>query len=78
MAVNICVHSSLPKRAPEVVEFLKKYETSQAIHNKILAYMLDTKATAEDGAIWFLKNYESVWTTWVSSDVAQKVKAALK
>ncbi|NIO03672.1 MAG: ABC transporter substrate-binding protein [Proteobacteria bacterium] len=77
VSVNIVVHSSLPKRAPDVVEFLKKYETSQAIHNKILAYMQDTGGKAEDGAIWFFKNYESLWTTWVSSEAAAKVKAAL-
>jgi len=34
----------------------------------------DTTQTAE----WFLKNKESVWTQWVSAEVAEKVKAALQ
>lgn len=76
--VNILVNSKLPEQAPEVVEFLKKYETNTDMCNKFLAYMKDNKAKRQDAAIWFLKNYESVWTQWVSADVAAKVKAALK
>jgi len=76
--VNILVNSKLPERAPEVVEFLKKYETNIDMCNKFLAYMKDNKANTEEAAIWFLKNYESVWTQWVPADVAEKVKAALK
>jgi len=76
--VNIGVNASLLKRAPEVVEFLKKYETTQAMANKFLAYMEEKKADKEAGALWFLKNYEELWTTWVPADVAKKVKAAMK
>jgi len=76
--VNIVVNTSLLKKAPEVVEFLKKYETTQAMANKFLAYMEEKKADKEAGALWFLKNYEELWTTWVPADVAKKVKAAMK
>lgn len=76
--VNILVNSKLPERAPDVVEFLKKYETTTDMCNKVLAYMKDHKANTQDAAIWFLKNYETVWTQWVPADVATKVKAALK
>ena len=76
--VNIVVNASLIKSAPEVVEFLKKYETSAAIHNKALAYMEDNKAKVDDAALWFLKEYESLWSAWVPADVKKKVKEALK
>jgi glycine betaine/proline transport system substrate-binding protein len=75
--VNIVVNASLQKRAPEIVEFLKKYETTQAMANKFLAYMRDKKADTKAAGIWFLKNYEDLWTGWVPADVAKKVKAAL-
>jgi len=78
VSVNIAVNSSMPKKAPEVVEFLKKYETTQAITNKILAFMQAKEADTQQAAEWFLKEYESLWTSWVSSDVAAKVKKALK
>ena len=77
VAVNIAVHSSMLKKAPEVVEFLKKYETTQDMANKFLAYMKDKEADTQQAAEWFLKEYEDVWTGWVSSDIAAKVKKAL-
>lgn len=76
--VNILVNAKLPERAPEVIEFLKKYETTTALNNEFLAYMQDTKGSSEDGARWFLKNKQSLWTQWVPADVSEKVKKALK
>ncbi len=75
---DILVHKKLPEQAPEVVEMLKKYETTLDINNKFLAYMKDTKAETDEAAQWFLKEYESLWTQWVPADVAAKVKAAMK
>lgn len=75
--VNILVSSSFMKQYPDVVAMLKKYETTTAMVNEVLAFMQDTKGKTDDGAIWFLKNKEDVWTKWVSEDVVTKVKAAL-
>jgi len=75
---NILIHSSMPAKAPDVVAFLKKYETTQAMNNKFLAYMKETKGSTQDAAMWFLKNYEQVWTQWMSADMKAKVKAAMK
>ena len=75
---DILVHKKLPEQAPEVIEMLKKYETTLEINNKFLAYMKDNKAETDDAAQWFLKEYESLWTQWVPADVAAKVKAAMK
>lgn len=74
---DIIVHKNLPKWAPDVVEFLKNYETTLDINNKFLAYMRDTGGKPPEGAMWFLKNYENLWTQWVSPEVAAKVKAAM-
>jgi glycine betaine/proline transport system substrate-binding protein len=76
--VNIIVNSSLQQKAPEIVEFLKKYETTQAMANKFLAYMQDEKADTQRAALWFLRNYQDLWTGWVPGKVSAKVKAALK
>lgn len=75
---DIIVHKKLPDWAPDVVEFLKKYETSLDINNKFLAHMRDTDGKPKDGAMWFLTNFENLWTKWVTSEVATKVKAAMK
>lgn len=76
--VNIVVNADLIKKAPEVVEFLKKYETTQAMANKFLSYMREHKATRQAAALWFLKNNQDLWTSWVPGKVSSKVKAALK
>jgi len=75
--VDIVATPGLLDRAPEVVEFLRSYETTVAQNNKFLAYMQETEASTTEAAIWFLREYESVWTKWVPSDIAEKVKAAL-
>ena len=75
---DILVYKKLPQQAPEVVAFLKKYETTLDINNKFLAYMQDNKASTEDAAKWFLKQHESLWTQWVPAEVAAKVKAAIQ
>jgi len=75
--VNILVNKSVTERAPEVVEFLKKYKTTIDDNNEFLAKMEAEDWDAMEAAKWFLKNKEAVWTEWVSADVAKKVKAAL-
>lgn len=76
--VNILVNKSMLEKAPDVVEILKKYSTSVDDNNKFLAKMDDEGWSTEETARWFLETQEDVWTKWVSSNVAEKVKAALK
>ncbi|MDA3957040.1 ABC transporter substrate-binding protein [Oceanispirochaeta sp.] len=76
-AVNILVNKSMLEKAPDVVEILKKYSTTVDDNNEFLAKMDDEGWDTQQAAEWFLKNKEEVWTKWVSSEVAKKVKAAL-
>ena len=75
--VNILVGKSMLEKAPDVVEILKKYSTTVDVNNEFLAKMEDEGWDTTETAKWFLKTREEVWTEWVSSDVAEKVKAAL-
>ncbi len=75
--VTVCVNKDLPQKAPEVVDFLKNYQTSTALTNAALAYMEENNASPREAAQWFLKNNKELWTQWVSVDVAEKVAAAL-
>jgi glycine betaine/proline transport system substrate-binding protein len=36
--------------------------------------MSDNQATGADGAMHFLKTQPEIWTTWVSPEVAEKIK----
>ena len=75
--IDICVNASLLDRAPEVVTFLQNYETMAVMIARALVYMEENDVGHEEAAIWFLQEYEDVWTEWVPADIEAKVKAAL-
>lgn len=75
--VHVGINAAFAEKNPQVVEFLKKYETTLAQNNEALAYMQQEEASIDDAVIWFLKNYGEVWKSWVPADVAVKVVAAL-
>ena len=59
------------------MEFLQNRTYPGAIMNGMLVYMLEEQAEGSDAAVEFLKQHEDVWTKWVSSAVAEKVKAGI-
>lgn len=76
--VVIAVYKDLPTQAKDVVDFLSNYETSNAITEQALQYMGETESEPMETAQWWMKENEDIWTAWVPSDIAEKVKAALK
>jgi glycine betaine/proline transport system substrate-binding protein len=76
--VNVLVNKSMIEKAPDVVEILKAYSTTVDENNEFLAQMDDNGWSTQETAIWFLNNKEAVWTKWVSTEVATKIKSALK
>ncbi|QUW23855.1 ABC transporter substrate-binding protein [Sporosarcina sp. Marseille-Q4063] len=76
--VVIAVNKDLATQAEDVVEFLKNYKTSNALTEDMLEYMEETEADADETAKWWMKENEDVWTEWVSDEVAEKVKTAIK
>jgi glycine betaine/proline transport system substrate-binding protein len=75
--VFIGINSELENTAPELVEFLDKYNTTLEHNNGFLAYMMEAEADEEEAALYFLKEYPDVWSSWVPEDVVEKVEAAL-
>ncbi|MBO8157530.1 MAG: ABC transporter substrate-binding protein [Bacillaceae bacterium] len=75
--VTVTVHKDLPEQAPEVVDFLENYKTSTELTEEALKYLQENETSTEEAAIWWLKQYQDVWTQWVPEDVAEKVKSAL-
>ena len=60
-----------------VMTYLEKRSFNNALLSKILAWKESEQAEANETAEHFLKTEEAVWTKWVSSDAAKKIKAAL-
>ena len=76
--VNTIVTDNFKKNAgKQVMKYLKKRTYPGPVMNGMLVYMADNQAEGADAAIEFLKTQEAIWTKWVSSDVAKKVKAGL-
>ena len=75
--VNIAVSNAFGEANPDVVQFLDNFTTKTAQQSHVLAYMQESEGTTEDAAVFFLNEYEDLWTSWVSNDVADAVKAAL-
>jgi glycine betaine/proline transport system substrate-binding protein len=76
--VKTAVTSSFVERAtPEVMDYLSKRSWSNETVNALMAWMTDNQATGEDGAKHFLRENEALWTSWVTPEAAEQIKAAL-
>ena len=75
--VLVAVHKSMLPRAPDVIAMLQKWEFTIDIYKSIFQWMdANDGAEASEAAVWFLKNND-VWETWVTSEAAAAVNAAL-
>ena len=59
------------------LDYIKNRVYPGDIMNSMLVFMTDQKAGGKDAAYEFLAKHGKVWESWVSSDVAKKVKSAL-
>ncbi len=73
----IAANKDFPDKAPDVTEMFKKWKLDTATLDEVLSYMDKSGGEPVDAAIWFLKNKEDIWTTFVPSDIAEKVKEAV-
>jgi len=75
--VLVAVHPSMLSIAPELVEFLRKWDFTARRQTGTEKWMHDNDATPEEGAVFFLRTWPAVWTRWVPEDEANRVKEAL-
>ncbi|WP_269585677.1 glycine betaine ABC transporter substrate-binding protein [Roseibium sp. Sym1] len=70
------VTDAFAQKAGVAMDYVMSRSWDNRTAGKVMAWMEDNKATNEDGAYYFLENFEDVWGRWVSPEVAEKVKAA--
>ena len=75
--VLVAVHPSMLSVAPEVVEFLRKWDFTAKRQTGTEKWMNENNATTEEAAIHFLNAWSSTWTKWVPKEVAQRVLQAI-
>ncbi len=61
-----------------VFEFLQKISIPNNVMNTVLAWGEDNQAEGNEMAGYFIQTYGDLWTSWLPSAVADKVKAALQ
>jgi len=75
--VTVVVRNEFQEDFPEIYEFLSKYQTTSLITSTALAYMQENAVEADVAAIWFLENYQDLWSQWVPEDIFTKVMDSL-
>jgi len=76
--VNTIITTKFAKQGGEdIVKYIGNRTYPGTVMNGMLVWMADNQAGGSDAAIEFLSKHEDVWSKWVSSDVANKVKAGL-
>jgi glycine betaine/proline transport system substrate-binding protein len=59
------------------MNYLKIRSWDNETISQVLAWKDENGEDDEDAALYFLENYEELWSRWVPADVAEKVKASL-
>jgi glycine betaine/proline transport system substrate-binding protein len=75
--VIIGANLEFSEKAPKIISFLQNYQLSVNIVNELLAYMHDQDTDAEGAALYFLKDYRLVWSSWVDNPMRDKILTAL-
>ena len=74
----IVVHKSVKDSAPDLYTMWDKMVIGLPAMNKLAAWSQDNEVSDYFvTAIYYLRNYESTWKTWVTTDAFNKVKDAL-
>ena len=76
--ILIAVHPDVVANAPDVVAMLRAWTFDVTKYRVVAAWFNDNAgADANDAALWWLSANEDVWSTWVTEEAADKIRAAL-
>ena len=70
--IYIGINTELKDTAPDVIEFLQKWDFNAGNQLAAEGYLEDSGAEIDEVAVWFLQNTEE-WKTWVDEGVADRV-----
>ena len=75
--VNSVVSANFKKNAGVALDYIKNRVYPGDVMNSMLVFMTEQKAGGKDAAYEFLAKHGKIWESWVSSDVAKKIKSSL-
>lgn len=76
--VRILVRHELPERAPEVADFLERFDMDITEVSQVLLQIENEGLSPDEAALNWLAENEASWSAWVSPEVAAQVQAALE
>jgi len=65
------------EKAPDLLKFFQKYQTSSTLISEALAHLDDTKETHDRTAVWFLKEHDELIDEWLPAENAKKLREYL-
>jgi len=75
--LRIVCGGHFPEKAPELLDFFKKYKTGSASVSGALSHLEETRESHANTAVWFLKSHDNLLDEWLTREQAQKVRDAL-
>ncbi|MDX2319451.1 MAG: ABC transporter substrate-binding protein [Moritella sp.] len=75
--VHSIVTEDFATKSVKGLEYITARSFTNAQMNILLSWMEDQQADGEYASEYFLNNYESIWSEWVTPDVQIKIKQAL-
>jgi len=78
LPVEKVIHKSLLKNAQDVVEMLEKMVVGLEPLNKTLAWAKENDQNLEEASVYYLKNYEERWKSWVTPKAYKRIDKALR
>ena len=75
--VVTAITSDLAKRAPEVLELMKRVTFTNAEMGKLLAWQEENKASSEETAVHFITTQQGTWSQWINEDARKNLAGLL-
>ena len=63
---------------PEAAELMKNLTFTNAQMGEVLAWQESNQASYEEAAVYFLTNYQDVWTAWINDAARERLSAIIK
>jgi glycine betaine/proline transport system substrate-binding protein len=71
------VTTDLAEREPQIVEFLSNMEWETGTMSALLAWQAENNASAEETAVYFLRNYQDTWSAWLNDAARENLSALI-
>lgn len=76
--VKTAVTNEFAESHPELVEFLSQMTFPTDVMNSVLSWMDDNSASGEEGAVYFLTNYQDIWGDWLNESAQENLQQVLQ